>query len=104
MSNSQAEHFLSVSLILSLLHLLQSLSLCGHVQLHSVEGGDHFAHGEFDRLLLKLHGVAFSLLEAWRLVVLRSDWRTDRETNSETAANKKKELCLFLWPGQLSVN
>lgn len=64
--------------MLLFIHLLQPLSLCGHVQLQSVEGSDHLAHGEFDRLLLKHHGVAVRLLEAWRLVTLRSFWKTDK--------------------------
>lgn len=65
-------------LMLPFVHLLQSLPLCCHVQFQSVEGSNHFTHGEFDRLLLELHGVAVSLLEAWWLIVLRSDWKTGK--------------------------
>lgn len=63
--------------MLHFLHLLQSLSLCSHVHLQSVEGGGHLAHGQFDGLPLKLNGVTVSLLEARRLVVLRGDYETN---------------------------
>lgn len=81
--------FLSLCLKLPLIHLLQPLSLCGHVQLQSVEGSGHLAHGEFDRLLLKFHGVAVCLFEARRLVVLRSGWKTDKQTDGKR--NKQRQ-------------
>lgn len=73
--------FLSLCLMLHSHHLLKSLSFCGHVQLQSVEGGDHLAHGQFDRLPLKLYGVTISFLEARRLVVLRGDWEGNKQTD-----------------------
>lgn len=66
-------------------HLLQPLSLRGHVQLQAVKRGRHLAQGEFDRLLLKHNGVAVGLLEARRLVILRGDCRAQDkgETHNE---------------------
>lgn len=53
-------------------HLLQPVPLRGHAQLQGVVRGHHLTHGQLHRLLLKDEGVALRLLEARRLVVLRS--------------------------------
>lgn len=76
-------------------HLLEPLSLCGHVQLQGVVGCHHLAHGEFHWLLLKHHGVAVGLLETRRLVVLRSDCgakRTGHNKHDNREAEESRAL------------
>lgn len=86
--------FLSLCLVRPFIHLLQSLSLCGHVQLEGMEGSDHLSHGELDQLPFKLHRVAFSLLEARRLVVLRSDWKDKQWDRGKQKPNDKESVFL----------
>lgn len=83
-------------------HLLQPLSLRGHVQLQAVIRGHHLAHGEFDRLLLKHNGVAVGLLEARRLVILRGDCHAQDKRGHTQWANVYIQVVFFSWRNAFS--
>lgn len=52
-------------------------------------GADHLPHGQFDRFLFKLHSVTVSLPKAGWVVYLRSNWKIEKQTQSETTVKGK---------------